>query len=302
MLIKRTLQIINRLQIRIEIYNRLKKSNWEVLFKNEGDIKIKIPKVSFFRVVLDSNMTFKNSIIFSSRPKAEVLLRILIYKLYKQNYISSKSSIIDIGSWIGDNTIVWANFLTDHGCVIAIDPSETNHLYSKNLASLNNIDNVIWVKEICADQADINLEMHGNIDHASFKKIENTSSIKSTTLDQIIIKNQKRPIGMIHVDVEGLELNVLKGAHHIIKNDMPVITFEQHISRENPYDVINFLKNLNYKVFLINEVLPGNDLDCRNFLALDGSKKMPIFEALDQSSLRDKGIFSATVGPLLIEL
>jgi len=59
--------------------------------------------------------------------------------MYKNDYIKSNESIIDIGSWIGDNSIVWATYLNAAAVVFAIDPSSKNLLYCKMVAEINNI-------------------------------------------------------------------------------------------------------------------------------------------------------------------
>jgi hypothetical protein len=111
---------------------------------------------------------------------------------------------------------------------------------------------------------------------------------------------------MLHVDVEGNELNVLKGAINIIQNDKPVITFEQHISQEDVNEVFNYLKNFDYKIFMINEVLPFCDKDCRNFIAFHKSKNfiknISKINNFEQKNSKNLGINSATVGSSLIEL
>jgi hypothetical protein len=54
-----------------------------------------------------------------------------------------------------------------------------------------------------------------------------------------------------------------------LTTDRPVVTYEIHLPTDKYIDEIKtFLKRLNYKVFLINEELPGCLEDCRNCLAL----------------------------------
>ena len=52
---------------------------------------------------------------------------------------------------------------------------------------------------------------------------------------------------------------------------------------------------------MINEVIPGNELDCRNFLALHSSKEPPNFSNFEENNLKDLNIYQATIGPGLIE-
>ena len=79
-------------------------------------------------------------------------------------------------------------------------------------------------------------------------------------IDHLVYHKKNIKIGLIHVDVEGFELKVIKGASKIIERDKPTLFFEQHISQEDPNLVFKYMKNFGYRVFMINEVIPGNDL------------------------------------------
>ena len=66
---------------------------------------------------------------------------------------------------------------------------------------------------------------------------------KIRTLDSFNLSN----ISFIKIDVEGYELNLLKGAYETIKRDKPVIFIEKTLTNNN--DLINFLNDLEYDVF-----------------------------------------------------
>ena len=286
---------------RLVKYKEIERVNHAIEFINEGSIEVKLPKVSKFNVLLGTGLFIKQNIDYMMRPYAEVLLRKTIFELYKSGYINKASSIIDIGCYIADNSIVWANYLSESGKVIAIDPSLDNISYGKELAQLNRIKNIEFVQAVCADKPGIRLDFDGSIDHASFKAAISENYILSSTIDEIIDKDGSS-IGLFHLDVEGFELSVLKGAVSLIKRDLPVILFEQHISKEKVSDVISFLKEFDYRIFMINEVLPGCSLDCRNFLALPSKRGIPKLSNFDQEKGRDMGVFSAVIGDMLIEI
>ena len=66
---------------------------------------------------------------------------------------------------------------------------------------------------------------------------------KIRTLDSFNLSN----ISFIKIDVEGYEINLLKGAYETIKRDKPVIFIEKTITNDN--DLVNFLNNLGYDIF-----------------------------------------------------
>lgn len=286
---------------RLENYRKLKRLNYTIDFVNEGSIKVRLPKVSAVKIILDADISVTRNINYQKTPFLEVLLRKTIYELYESGYISRDLSVIDIGSWIADNSIVWSHYLSDAAKVIAIDPSADNIAYGQNLAKVNNVKNIKFVQAVCADKSGIKLDFDGPIHHAEFRVSTTQNYILSTTIDEIMAE-EGLPVGFFHVDVEGFELSVLRGAEYIITRDLPVISFEQHISKENINDVTSYLKSFNYRIFMVNEVLPGCCLDCRNFLALPSKKGLPELTGFNQQNGRDLGIHSAVIGDILIEI
>ena len=167
--------ILNKLEIiKIPIkgliaYLTLINNNYTTNFIHEGNIKINLPKIPLLKALFNKKKILKKSFTFFLRPNAEPLLRKVIFNLYNQKYINPKKSIIDIGCWIGDNSLVWAKFLIDDAIVFAIDPSSENISFGKNLALKNNILNIKWVKAVCADKVGIALDFDGDLNHAQFK-------------------------------------------------------------------------------------------------------------------------------------
>ena len=250
-------------------HKELKKKNYIINFLYEGNVKIKTPKLSIKEVFFDYGIYAKRSFRLMSRPFSEILLRNIIFNLYKDNYLNSNFSIIDIGSWIGDNTLIWAQNLNENAKVFAIEPSKKNINYAKKLAELNNIKNVEWFEEVCSENVGDKLifdnQSTNKADNIKFKISNSNNFILSSSIDYLISNKKNTKIELIHIDVEGFELKVIKGASKIIERDKPTLAFEQHISQEDPNLIFKYIKNFGYRIFMINEVIPGNDLDCRNF-------------------------------------
>ncbi len=290
--------------IRTIKYWELKKQNFIIKFLYEGNIEIKTPKLSFMEAFFGYGIFAKRSFYLMSRPYSEILLRNIIYNLFKDKYLNSNFSIIDIGSWIGDNTLIWAKNLSENAMIFAIEPSEKNIDYARTLADLNNIKNIKWFKEVCSENVGDKLIFYkiptNHSDNVKFKVSDTKDSILSSTIDHLVYQKNTK-IGLIHIDVEGFELKVIKGASKIIERDKPTLVFEQHISQEDPDIIFKYLKNFGYRIFMINEVIPGNDLDCRNFLAFHSSQELPSFEKFTEDDLKNLGVSRSTIGPGLIE-
>jgi FkbM family methyltransferase len=291
--------------VRILRYKELQKNSFFVNFIHEGNIKILLPKLSIGELIFGYGIYAKKGFYFMGRPHVEVLLRKIIFDLYKKNYIDANNSIIDIGSSVADNSLVWSKNLTENGKLIGIDPSLDNINYSKKLSYINNLNNIDWIQAVCSekkgDRLIIDIKPSAGAENTSFKIGSSINSLTATTLDEIISEKKNIKIGLIHIDVEGFELKVMKGAKKIIECDKPVLTFEQHISKEDTNHVFKYLKNFGYRIFMINEVIPGNELDCRNFLALHSSKELPNFSNFEENNLKNLNIYQATIGPGLIE-
>ena len=268
-------------------------------------MKVKLPEIAYWDLFSKANRDLSSrSIDFSSRPTAEPLLRKTINELIQCGYIDLDKSIIDIGCFIADNSIVWAKFLKKGG-VYAIDPSQENLNFGIKIAKLNGIDNINWVKAVCYDKSNILLAIkEGDIEHAVFGRLKNRRSTEysSRTLDEIIPSALHDKISLVHIDVEGLEWKVILGTQSIIEKSNPILVFEQHISNENPLKIITFLKSHYYEVFMINEVLPGCEKDCRNFIAFSKLKSLPKLPKVILHQGRSEGIYFASYGDWLIKV
>ncbi len=82
-----------------------------------------------------------------------------------------------------------------------------------------------------------------------FHKIKN---IKKITLDEY---NFNHKVGFVKIDVEGHELDVIRGANNFLKSNKPVllIEIEEQYTGMNPSSIISEIKDLGYDCFYVNE-------------------------------------------------
>ena len=187
-----------------------------------------------------------------------------------------KGNIIDSGAWIGDNVIPWA--MNIKGLVYAIDPSPANCEFINRMANQNYITNV-RIFPYALNEAPSILKSRGDINHCSFAlgpadapEIE----AHALSLDYLKQNNLINNIGFIHLDVEGFEFRAVKGAVDVIQTYRPIIAFEQHTNTDDVKGLSDFLTNMDYTVYIINEVLVGCNPDCRNFIAFPNKMNVDV--------------------------
>ncbi len=170
-------------------------------------------------------------------------------------------TFIDVGAHIGRFSIILAN---KGSKVIAIEPSRKNFQAIKKNIKLNNLKNKIKTVMVgCGEKKEdkILYFIPHNEGLSSLEKKEGAKKeiIKIEKLDNIY-KNLDlnfKDVDVIKIDVEGFELNVLKGGQDILKKSSAMLVIEITDPRkEKP--IKNFLAKFNYKN---KEILDG-----RNFI------------------------------------
>lgn len=227
-------------------------------------------------VCLPENHSFSQ--LFKNRQQSEVYFRKIVTFLINNGYITH--NMLDAGAWIGDNSIPWAMNLGPKSVVYAIDPCEGNCQFLTNLCSMNNVKN-ICVMPFALSDIEETLSSHSEHDLykcVSFVRPNGTKirgrkhKVKAYSLDGLYEEQIITDVDFMHIDVEGMEYLVLKGALKLIHDCLPIIAFEQNIDTENYENIVNLLHDQQYYTLMLNESFSGCQSDCRNFLAIPFSK------------------------------
>lgn len=225
------------------------------------------------------NIRFNKFLSFAfywSVIKHEVKFKKIVYEMISNNIINKNKNIIDLGAWIGDNSISWAKLI--NGKVYAIEASTVNIKFIKEIKKINKLDNVTVINKLVSDNISIFNDVNSVFSNQSYlkQKTSNNNGKISTTLD--ILERDKiiTNIGFIHLDVEDMEYLILKGSINIIKKYKPVISVECH-NRTQLIQIKNLLKNYYYSIYLIDEVC-GITSTCRNFIMIPSNIKLNIFK------------------------
>lgn len=240
------------------------------------------------------------------RLTSEPLFREIIFvTLTESGSFGDKDTLIDIGSWIGDNALPWAALLPDGASVFAVDPDRRNIAFINRLSVLNGLGTrVVALAAVCSDAVGRQLFYSGPLNHATFSSINTGLEAPdvSSTLD-VLVKLHPRcqRVAFMHIDVENMEFEVLQGAVRIISQDRPLIVFEQHISHLDSR-IFSLLGMYYYNIYMINEVIKGNLPDCRNFFAIPDALADALVTRIESRNRRVSEVYPAAVGPSLIRV
>lgn len=174
--------------------------------------------------------------------------------LYKK-FIKEGDSVFDVGANIGSFTILFSRLVGKNGFVVAMEPERHNFYTLCGNISINNLTNVHCFQYAIGENAGVmnipelnheQIQNHGGIELNPKMNVETGYTVNLTTIDLI---STPKKCSFIKIDIEGMELQALKGGKDKILNDKPILYVEND-RQEKAQDVIDFITNeLNYKIY-----------------------------------------------------
>jgi FkbM family methyltransferase len=153
---------------------------------------------------------------------------------------------VDVGANIGYYALMLANQISPGSEVICIEPEPANLVELRRNIEANHLTNVIVLAAAAAAEegsAELQRGINGQVIPLGGGEI----TVRTLALDSLA----DRAIGFIKIDVEGYELEVLRGARNLISRHQPNLFVEVHPqSQLEPDGVVQVLR-------LILEYYPG---------------------------------------------
>ena len=186
--------------------------------------------------------------------------------------ITNNSVVIDIGANIGAHTLPMAELVGEKGKVYAIEP--TNYAYSKlknnllingNLSKRVQADQIILVSNSGEGRVrdlysswPLSVKPKDSKRHPVHQGVLRTiSGAEEMTLDDYVSMNNLTSLDLIKLDVDGNELEVLRGAKYVLKNIKPTLIMEFAPEQyDNPNDFLKVVEILvleGYRYYSLNE-------------------------------------------------
>jgi len=135
--------------------------------------------------------------------------------------------VIDIGANVGFFTKRFAQWVSDGGFVIAVEPETSNFsLLLRNLDKSGTTAVVKTVQGVAAEQSGT-LKLAVNPIHPGDHKLAPEGiDVTSFTIDELVRKEPAARVCLMKIDVQGAEERVLRGAQETIQRDHPAILVE----------------------------------------------------------------------------
>lgn len=170
--------------------------------------------------------------------------------------------VYDVGSNIGFFTIICSKLVGPQGRVYAFEPMPQNAATLRRNVALNGLENVVVVERAAASStgtAELMISswsaFHAlavdGVDppHGSRSRI----TVETVTLDDFVAAGDIRSPDLVKIDVEGAELQVIKGMSEMILATKPLLLCELHGTNS---EYLRMLDSLGYDV----QALDADDL------------------------------------------
>jgi FkbM family methyltransferase len=183
-----------------------------------------------------------------------------LYELRKvkavQSLLRSGDTFIDVGGNKGDFALLAAKITGDSGQVVCVEPEPTNCKWIRQSIQLNQYQNIdLWNVALSDHDSEALLYLgtkSGFHTLLSGQPERNQGCLKVTTrtLDALLKERKTSSVQMIKIDVEGAELQVLRGSVEVIKNNPDIVLLlDIHpFLGVDPVEVFDFLRSLGLTV------------------------------------------------------
>lgn len=210
-----------------EGYNRIVESRYGYILYNKNDIYV--------------GRSFENYGEFSE-SEADLFRQICVHG----------DRVVDVGANIGAHTLVLARQVGQSGRVYAFEPQRVVFQTLCANMAINSIGNTECFQVAVSNEPgfvnipDIRYDLEGNFGGFEIEKFSQSGiKTKVVSLDEIL---DVPTLKLIKIDVEGMELGVIKGAKETIRQHSPVLYIENDRT-DRSKALIEEIRSLDYRMF-----------------------------------------------------
>jgi FkbM family methyltransferase len=166
--------------------------------------------------------------------------------------------VVDVGAHYGRYTIISSKRVGINGKVIAIEAHPGNFDILNRNIQLNRLTNVVPLNYAVYSQRrkiklylpdeELGYTIYNTIMVNRANPGDNFVEVNADTLDNILQLNRIKQVNWVKIDVEGAELEVIKGATNVLSNSKDISLLLEVHGFENYMPIVDLLKSLNFKI------------------------------------------------------
>jgi len=189
-----------------------------------------------------------------------------------QTLLKPGMTFVDIGAHLGEYCLLASSLVKNEGKVFAFEPNpEIIPFLSKNIQrnSLKNI--IVSEKAVASQEGQVSFQIHKEASMSAIinpdeekvtnHKIQTTITVSTICLDKFFSRPTEK-IDIIKMDVEGVEVEVLKGAFNLLRepaDEAPIWIFEYNPAAanehgRNPYRILEILWDNKYQIYEVDKI------------------------------------------------
>jgi FkbM family methyltransferase len=171
--------------------------------------------------------------------------------------------VVDVGANFGYYTLQAARLVGDRGSVLAFEPSTISYERLRRNLGLNGLDWVCPYKVALGNEKSVVRLAKPNVLNQGEQRILGgatpplqSEEVSITTLDDFLCSHSSAHVDMIKVDIEGFEVEFLRGAKATIHEFQPILMVEinpQALGRNGSSadELLSELRELGYRCFTV---------------------------------------------------
>lgn len=186
--------------------------------------------------------------------------------------------VFDIGANVGYYTVLASKKVGRRGKVFAFEPDPHNLTFLQKNQQINNCQNVEIIEKAVADKDGKSYFLQ-DTSNPGESRLSNKGEItvETITLDTFISQKKIKKVDVIKIDIEGAEIQALKGGREFLKNSKNIKIFiecNQTKLKESKKTVDELIKKILSLKFEIKEIINESERKIYPFTELELHKNL----------------------------
>ena len=199
-----------------------------------------------------------------------------------EKHLDRGGVLYDVGANVGFFSVIGARLVGEEGSVVAFEPVGANARLVRRNAELNGFAKIDVIEKAVSDRSGtgelvIAAYSGGSALSTTAPPPDATSAVAVDliTLDEFVDAGHPAPT-LVKIDVEGTEIEVLRGMETILRRDRPVVIFEIDDASQNGYDAklvpsVELIRAAGYDIEPLADSYAGGDWLVGHFVATPSS-------------------------------